>query len=98
MALPDKVRALDKVRAQLRLIESTKRKIQGQLPGGYQTIDELQCKDERLTSLINKYSELRRSNSREMGFVLKSQCILETKLQHLQRALRMYVLLPNLQA
>jgi chromosome segregation ATPase len=96
MALPDKVRALDKVRAQLRLIESKKRKIQGQLPGGYRTIDELQCEDERLSSLINEYSDLRRSNSREMDFALESQHILQTKLQHLQRAIRMYVLLPNL--
>jgi hypothetical protein len=96
MALPHKVRALDKVRAQLCLIESTKQKIQGQLPGGYQTIDKLQYKDKRLTSLINEYSDLCRSNSREIGFVLESQCILETKLQHLQRAIRIYILLPNL--
>jgi hypothetical protein len=98
MAKIDKARALDKVRAQLRQVESRKRKLEGQLLGGYRSIDELQCEDERLTSLINEYSNLRRSNIREMDFALESQRILEHKLRHAQRAIRMYVLLPNLRA
>jgi predicted nucleic acid-binding Zn-ribbon protein len=89
---------LDEVRAELRQAESKKRRLENRLLGWYRRMDKLQCEDERLTSSIDEYSELRRSNSREMGLVLESQRMLENKLRHLQRVIRMYVLLPNLRA
>jgi hypothetical protein len=83
---------LDEVRAELRQAESKKRRLEGRLPGGYRRIEDLQCEDERLTFLINEYSDLRRCNTTEMHLVLASQGILEDRVRDLRRAIKLYVL------